>query len=117
MSQYPEDSFWWSPRLIVIDELVVGMLSFKSPPDAAGVVEIGYGIAASYRRRGFVTEAVDLLVQEGFTQPETKTILAYTDLANVASCRVLEKNQFAKVGRKFDPEDGEVWIWQRSREI
>jgi RimJ/RimL family protein N-acetyltransferase len=115
MNQYPEDSFWWSPRLILVDELVVGMLGFKSPPNAAGAVEIGYGIAASYRRRGFVTQAVGLLVQEGFAQHETKTIFAYTDMTNVASCKVLAKNQFVKVGNKFDPEDAEVWIWQRNK--
>jgi RimJ/RimL family protein N-acetyltransferase len=115
LNRDPENTFWWSPRLIAIDRLIVGMCSFKSPPDSNGTVEIGYGVVASQQRRGFATQAVNLLVREGFSRSELQTIVAYTILTNSASGRVLEKNQFIRVGNKIDPEDGEVCVWQRMR--
>jgi ribosomal-protein-alanine N-acetyltransferase len=115
LHQDPENSFWWSPRLIVVDWLVVGMGGFKSPPDSNGSVEIGYGIVASQQKRGFATHAVDLLIREGFSKNEIQEIVAYTTPLNSASRRVLEKNTFVKDGSKIDPKDGEVWIWRRTR--
>jgi RimJ/RimL family protein N-acetyltransferase len=91
------------------------MCSFKNPPDSKGVVEIGYGIVASQQNQGFATQAVGLLVREGFSRPETQMIMACTTPMNLASERVLEKNQFTKHGSKVDPENGEVWVWQRTR--
>ena len=111
----PENSFWWFPRLIVIDRSIIGMISFKNPPDLAGSVEIGYGIVPSQQRQGFATQAVNLLVKEGFSRTEIQTILAYTSVSNLASQKVLEKNQFVKEGTKIDPEDGKVLIWRKIR--
>lgn len=116
LNQDPENNFWWSPRLIVVDRLIVGMCGFKSPPDINGSVEIGYGIVASQQRQGFATQAANLLVEEGFSRSEIKAIVAYTTPSNSASWRVLEKNQFVRDGSRIDPEDGEVWVWQRMRQ-
>ena len=117
LSQDPENSFWWLPRLFVVDRLIVGMGGFKSPPGIDGSVEIGYGVVASQQRRGFATQAVNLLVREGFSKTEIQTIVADTAPSNAASWRVLEKNQFVRNGSKIDPDDGEVWIWRRTRSI
>lgn len=123
LSQDPRNSFWWSPRSIVVDSLaetlrerlIVGMIGFKSPPDSNESVEIGYGIVPSQQGQGFATQAVDLLVKEGFSKTEIQMIVAYTVPMNSASGRVLEKNQFVRDGSKIDPEDGEVWVWRRTR--
>ncbi len=115
LNKDPRNSFWWSPQLIVVDRLIVGMCGFKSPPDINGSVEIGYGIVPSQQRRGFATQAVDLLLREGFSHVEIQTIVACTTPLNSASWRVLEKNQFVRDGSKIDPDDGEVWIWRRTR--
>ncbi len=123
LNQDSQNSFWWSPRSIVIDSLteglrqrlIVGMIGFKSLPDSNGSVEIGYGIVPSQQGQGFATQAVDLLVKEGFSKAEVQMIVAYTVSMNSASGRVLEKNQFMRDGSKIDPEDGEVWVWRRER--
>ncbi|NET32656.1 MAG: GNAT family N-acetyltransferase [Cyanothece sp. SIO1E1] len=115
LSQDPENSFWWSPRLIVVDQSIVGMCSFKRPPDSTDSIEIGYGIATSWQQRGFATQAVDLLVREGFLSSKIQKIIAYTSPSNTASWQVLEKNRFVRDGSKIAPDDGKVWIWQRSR--
>jgi RimJ/RimL family protein N-acetyltransferase len=115
LNQDPRNSFWWSPRSIIVDRLMVGMIGFKGPPDSNGSVEIGYGIVPSQQGHGFATQAVDLLVREGFSKAEIQTIVAYTVPMGSASGRVLEKNQFVRDGSKIDPEDGEVWVWRRAR--
>lgn len=115
LNQDPKNCFWWSPRSIVVARLIVGMIGFKSPPDSNGSVEIGYGIVPSQQGQGFATQAVDLLVKEGFLKAEIQMIVAYTVPINSASGRVLDKNQFMRDGSKIDPEDGEVWVWQRAR--
>ncbi|MEM7591658.1 MAG: GNAT family N-acetyltransferase [Cyanobacteria bacterium P01_A01_bin.83] len=116
LSQEPMNCFWRSPRLIVVDKLIVGMCSFKNLPTVDGKVEIGYGIIPSQQKRGFATQAVKLLLEEAFSVAEIKAIIAYTDSLNISSQRVLEKNDFSKVGSKVDPEDGEVLVWQKTRE-
>ncbi|MGF1589523.1 MAG: GNAT family N-acetyltransferase [Pleurocapsa sp.] len=76
LNQDFKNCFWWTPRLIVVDQLIVGMISFKKPPDLSGSVEIGYGIVSSQRKRGFATQAVNLLVKEGFSRTEVQMIVA-----------------------------------------
>ena len=117
LSQDCSNEFWWSPRLIVVDQLIVGMGGFKGPPNDTGTVEIGYGIVPSQQRNSFATQAIHLLVQEGFSCPEVSVIVAHTTPSNMASWRVLEKNKFAKVDIKVNPEDGEVWLWKRTRSM
>ncbi|MEM9004598.1 MAG: GNAT family N-acetyltransferase, partial [Cyanobacteria bacterium P01_F01_bin.86] len=85
LKQDPENSFWWSPRLIAVDQLIVGMGGFKSPPDTSGSVEIGYGIVPSQQGKGFATQAVGLLVREGFLKNQVQTVIAYTAPSNTAS--------------------------------
>jgi len=61
LNQDPQNSFWWSPRSIVVDSLleglrqrlIVGMIGFKGPPDSNGSVEIGYGIVPSQQGQGW----------------------------------------------------------------
>ena len=110
-----DNAFWWSPRLIVVDALIVGMGGFKSVPDSNGSVEIGYGIVPSQQRNGFATQAVALILEESFSCSQIQTVVALTSPSNRASWRVLEKNSFVREGSKDDPDDGELWIWRKSR--
>jgi [ribosomal protein S5]-alanine N-acetyltransferase len=121
LNQEPQNSFWWSPWFVVVDSLVaelqqqlaVGMIGFKNTPGSDGIVEVGYGIVPSQQGLGFATQALDLIVREGFSSSEVKAIEACTMPYPTASGRVLEKNQFVRDGSKIDPEDGEVWVWRR----
>ncbi len=115
LNRDPDNIFWWSPRSIIVDGQIVGMIGFKSLPNSNGTVEIGYGIVPSQQGQGFATQAVDLLVQEGFSKAEIQIIEACTVPMDSASGRVLEKNQFMREGSKIDSEDGEVWVWRRVR--
>lgn len=77
-------------------ELVIGGIGFHGGPDEHGRVEIGYGIAPSYRGRGYATGAVALLI-ESARALGASTLLAETDQDNEASQRVLERSGFVCV--------------------
>ena len=93
----------------------VGTCAFKSEPSDAGVVEIAYGVSSEFERRGIATWAAGAITRRAFESDRVQIVRAHTlDNAN-ASARVLEKNGFQLLGAVIDPEDGEVWRWERRR--
>ena len=82
-------------RLIIEREsgLVVGSIGLFWPP-SEGVVEIGYGVVASRRGRGYATEATHALAGFALTAPDVHTVSADVELSNPSSVRVLEKAGF-----------------------
>jgi RimJ/RimL family protein N-acetyltransferase len=95
---------------------VIGSVGFKGPPDAEGMVEIGYGIAPDFQGRGYATEAAMAGVEFAFACDRVRLVRAHTLPTANASTRVLTKCGFQRIGEVVDPEDGPVWRWERSRE-
>jgi RimJ/RimL family protein N-acetyltransferase len=93
---------------------VVGSAGFKGPPDAAGMVEIAYGVAPSREGRGYATEAARALVRFAAADPRVRLVRAHTLPEPNASTRVLTKCGFVHIGGVVDPDDGPVWRWERS---
>lgn len=98
--------------LIVAENEVVGLCSYKRLPDAEGTVEFGYGIAESRRGRGFGTAAVAALVGKAKRDPAVSRLIALTATNNIASQRILERNGFERAGSQIDPDEGLVVVWQ-----
>jgi RimJ/RimL family protein N-acetyltransferase len=98
--------------MVVAGGEVVGLCGFKHVPSPSGEVEIGYGMAASRRRRGHATAAVTALLDAARRDPAVRAVLAQTAVDNVASQRVLAKNGFARIGTSHDPEDGALIVWR-----
>jgi [ribosomal protein S5]-alanine N-acetyltransferase len=73
--------------------LVVGSIGLFWPP-SEGTLEIGYGIVASRRGRGYATEATRALAKFALTAPDVHTVSAAVELSNPSSLRVLEKAGF-----------------------
>ena len=63
-----------------------------------GLMEIGYVIIPSERRKGYGTEAVQIMVDYLFLSKDVVRIQAVTDVRNKASQKVLEKTGFKKEG-------------------
>ena len=83
---------WMTYWLIIIKEenIGAGMLGFKGYPSEKGSTEIGYGIDPTYQNKGYMTEAVQALINWAFTHPFCNVITA-TEVENPASKRLLEK--------------------------
>jgi [ribosomal protein S5]-alanine N-acetyltransferase len=85
--------------LITLGGRVIGDCGACSWPDASGAVEIGYGLAAPYRNRGYATEAAAALCAWLITQAGAVRITAVDVLGdNWSSRRVLEKLGFTVTG-------------------
>ncbi len=82
-------------RLIIERDsgMVVGSIGLFWPP-SEGILEIGYGVVASRRGRGYATEATRALAEFALTAPGVHTVFANVELSNPASVRVLEKAGF-----------------------
>jgi RimJ/RimL family protein N-acetyltransferase len=99
--------------LIVSGHEVVGLCGFKDAP-RGGAGEIGYGVAASRRNLGHASRAVREILTAVSGDSTIQTLLAETSVSNFASQRVLERNGFEVVGRRADPDDGELVLWRRA---
>ncbi|MEU6741891.1 GNAT family N-acetyltransferase [Streptosporangium sandarakinum] len=73
--------------------LVVGSLGLFWPP-SDGTVEIGYGVVASRRGRGYAPEAARALTEFALTSADVHTVYAKVEPSNPPSVRVLEKAGF-----------------------
>jgi RimJ/RimL family protein N-acetyltransferase len=95
LGEHPQWLDAYGHRLVVERDsgLVVGSIGLFWPP-ADGAVEIGYGVVASRRGRGYATEATRALTDYAFTAPGVRVVRAEVELSNPASVRVLEKAGF-----------------------
>ncbi|HEX4791177.1 MAG TPA: GNAT family N-acetyltransferase [Actinospica sp.] len=75
----------------------IGTAGFFGPPDAAGEVTIGYGMVQPEWGQGYGTQAVAALIEVCRAHGGVRIVNADTDLDNIASQRVLEKNGFIRV--------------------
>jgi RimJ/RimL family protein N-acetyltransferase len=84
--------------LVIDDEgRVAGECGTKAPPDADGMVEIGYGLAARSRGHGLGTAAVAALVERLRADPSVRRIEAEVHAHNIASQRVIERQGLVRV--------------------
>ncbi|HEX4851161.1 MAG TPA: GNAT family N-acetyltransferase [Puia sp.] len=91
-------TFW-----IVVEKVtrtIVAELGFKGEPNLKGEIEIGYGTLPSYRGKGFMTEAVGGMIDWARKLGSVKYILAETDEKNIASVKIVQKNNFQYLKKK-----------------
>lgn len=104
----PGANYLFSTLWNIVDKAsnkMVGDLCFKGEPNRRGEIEIGYGIYPEFAGKGYMTEAIQLLLQWAFTQPGVDVIIAETENTNIASHRTLEKNNF----RKYQVKEEMCW--------
>jgi RimJ/RimL family protein N-acetyltransferase len=88
---------------------VVGEVGTKAPPDTAGLVEIGYGLAATSRGRGLGTRAVRALLLALAERPDITTVVAHVLPTNTPSAALLDRLGFRCTGHI----DGEL-VYRRA---
>ncbi|HWW02446.1 MAG TPA: GNAT family N-acetyltransferase [Candidatus Acidoferrum sp.] len=106
----------WKHGFVLVhlaDNAVIGAGGYKGPPDAEGIVEIGYAVAPGYQGRGYATEAAAALVAYALGSGRVRTVRAHTLPKANPSTKVLEKCGFKCLGEVIDPEDGAVWRWEK----
>lgn len=104
----------WMARLAVVGDegLVVGHGGFHGPPDEVGMVEIGYAIDPSFRRRGYARSTLIELLRRAAAETAVTTVRATISPDNVASLATISGFGFAQVGEQWDEEDGLELIFE-----
>jgi RimJ/RimL family protein N-acetyltransferase len=101
----------WLLRVAVLrgTRQVIGRIGFHSRPSADGTVEIGYSVAASYRRQGYGTEMVRGQLAWGAAQGAVRC-LASVRPDNAASLAMIAALGFVRIGEQIDEIDGLEWV-------
>jgi [ribosomal protein S5]-alanine N-acetyltransferase len=109
----------WLVRAVVLrsDDVAIGHAGFHGPPDARGMVEIGYRILPDYRRRGYGRMVARTLIQEAAAHPEVQVIRASISPSNAASLALIRPLDFSQVGEQWDEEDGLELVFERPARI
>jgi RimJ/RimL family protein N-acetyltransferase len=106
---YMYHSFWFIIRKS--NGIVVGSMDFKNIPNEMKEIEIGYGLGKKYEHSGYMTEAVGKFCEWALTDEKIETIIAETEVENIASKRVLERCGFVKY-----KEEETAW-WKLNKTI
>lgn len=102
----------WYYRLIVVGKTIVGSSSFHAPPDVDGMLEIGLGIAANVRGRGYATAAVIGMWDWAAEQEGVRTLRYTVSPDNAASQAIIAKFPASHMGVQIDERDGPEDIYE-----
>ena len=86
---------WWFYFVLCREDngsrTLIGSAGFKGPPDALGMVEIGYSILPEFQRSGYASEASQALVAFAFRDARVQRVIAETLPELIASMRVMRR--------------------------
>jgi RimJ/RimL family protein N-acetyltransferase len=104
----------WVTGIIWDDDarVAVGRAGYHGPPDADGMVEIGYAVDPAYRRRGYARAALEALLARARDEPAVHRVRVSIRPDNVGSYRLAAQFGFAKVGEQWDDEDGLEYVYE-----
>ncbi|MEU4422492.1 GNAT family N-acetyltransferase [Actinoplanes sp. NPDC024001] len=115
--QWDEDpaSAAWVTGIIWDEErgLAVGRAGFHEPPDATGLVEIGYAVDPEQRRRGYARAALEALLARAADDDQVSRVRVSIRPDNEPSYRLAAQYGFRKVGEQWDEEDGLEYCYER----
>jgi RimJ/RimL family protein N-acetyltransferase len=107
---HPDDRGWFAWYVVLQGDAapdqhrtLVGTCGLRGRADAAGVIEIGYGIVAEHQRRGYATEACRAVMAWALRDSEVRIIVAETYPHLLASLGVMRKLGMTSLGPGNEP--------------
>lgn len=76
---------------------ILGTISIWGIDEEKSAAELGYGLYPGNSGKGLMTEALNLSIKFGFEVMGLKYLDAYTNIKNLKSCSLLERNGFTRV--------------------
>ena len=104
-----------APWLFVLRETREPVGAGGTAPAGKGVLFLGYSVWSRHQRRGYATEAVGALCAEALARPGIDRVRATIPVGHLVSERVVAAAGFRRVGKDFDPDAGEVGVFELSR--
>ncbi|HEY0115885.1 MAG TPA: GNAT family N-acetyltransferase [Allosphingosinicella sp.] len=102
----------WCSYAVRREGALLGLGGFKGEPGERMEVEIGYLTFKPAEGQGVASETAAALVEIA-RDAGASLVCAHTLPEENASTGVLRRNGFAFSGPVVDPEDGEVWRWEK----
>lgn len=93
---FNEQSRFCFAILLIDTAAFIGEISLHVRNASTGVAELGYWIGAPHWNHGYASEAIEAVIEFGFTRAKYKTIYATCNIDNAASIRLLVKNKMTK---------------------
>jgi RimJ/RimL family protein N-acetyltransferase len=90
----------------------VGAAGFHAPPDAEGMVEIGYRVDPDQRRRGYARAALEALLARAAREPDVRRVRVSIRPDNLPSSRLALQYGFRQIGEQWDDEDGRELVYE-----
>ena len=103
-SSHPDTPGAWYQLAITLRSTgaVIGDCGLHPDPDEARVCEIGFTVAPAHQGQGIATEAVGALLTYLLETRNKQRLVAYADVDNAPSHRVLEAHGFRREGHLVD---------------
>lgn len=92
---------------------MIGRVGFHAPPDANGMVEIGYEIDARQRRQGYGLECATHLIHAAEQLACVSAVRASIAPDNEPSLRMAKRLGFRRIGEQIDEIDGLEFVFER----
>ncbi|MFJ6850950.1 GNAT family N-acetyltransferase [Streptomyces sp. NPDC091271] len=104
----------WITRAAVAepDGVVVGDAGFHGPPDADGMVEVGFTVVPGYRHQGYARAMLRALLVRAAAEPEVRTVRARVGADNKASLATIAGFGFTRVGEEGNESDGPAIVFE-----
>jgi RimJ/RimL family protein N-acetyltransferase len=113
VEEHPASAAWVTG--VIWDErrgVSVGRAGFHGPPDAGGMVEIGYAVDPAHRRLGYARAALESLLARAAAEPQVRTVRVSIRPDNEPSNRLAGQYGFVRVGQQWDDVDGLEIIYE-----
>jgi len=98
MNNGVEKNSWiiWAITDKATDKILGTISIWGIDPEKSGA-ELGYGLYPGNTGKGLMSEALNLAVEFGFEVMGLNYLDAYTNIKNLKSCSLLERNEFSRV--------------------
>lgn len=99
-----DNQFWVWAIERKADQAFVGTCALIG--DSKGTYEIGYRFLEKYWKLGYGKEICNSLIDYAFCQDEVSSIIAYVDVRNIGSVKILDKSKLGFVEEAYDEKSG-----------
>lgn len=113
LAREPSAAPWITRAAVSVpDGTVVGDAGFHGPPDAEGMVEVGYTVVPRFRRQGYARAMLTALLLRAAAEPGVTTVRARIGSDNQASLATLAGFGFTRVGEQGNERDGRTLVFE-----